>query len=157
MSNFPLPLTTLVHENLSVVMTFVFSRNPLNNLVANRFEGDWKYLRKFVFDIPEKNAIRACIELAVYLRALDDEEKMSQWLRENSGRTFGTVTGLNGKVDPLALRQVANKIIHASDFSWNFSNESEPLLLCIPRDKQTWTQATIDIVAVAAFCGQLMS
>ena len=158
MSTFPLPLTQLVHENLSVVMTFAFSRGPLERLVEEKFAGEWKYLRKFVFDIAEARAIKGCIELAVYLRALDDEEKMSAWLRENSGRSFGQVTGADGSTKPLALREVANKIIHAADFSWDFSTENKPFLICTPRgDNQRWRQASIDIVAVAAFCGQLMS
>jgi len=157
MSTFPLPLTQLVHENLSVVMTFAFSRGPLEQLIDKRFQGEWKYLRKFVFDISEARAIKGCIELAVYLRALDDEEKMSAWLRENSGRTFGQVIGSDGSVKPLALREVANKIIHAASFSWDFATENKPLLICSPRDNQRWQQANIDIVAVAAFCGQLMS
>ncbi|MGA7985336.1 MAG: hypothetical protein WCA01_09185, partial [Burkholderiales bacterium] len=67
MSTFPLPLTQLVHENLSVVMTFAFSRGPLEQLLEKRFEGEWKYLRKFALDISEARAIKGCIELAVYL------------------------------------------------------------------------------------------
>jgi len=157
MSTFPLPLTQLVHENLSIVMTFAFSRGPLERLVEKKFEGEWKYLRKFVFEIAEERAIKGCIELAIYLRALDDEEKMSVWLRENSGRTFGQVTSSDGSTTPLALREVANKIIHAASFSWDFSTENKPFLICMPRDNQRWRQANIDIVALAAFCGQLMS
>ena len=157
MATFPLPLTQLVHENLSVVMTFAFSRGPLEQLIEEKFEGEWKYLRKFVFDISEKHAIKACVELAIYLRALDDEEKMTAWLRENSGRAFGRVTCSDGSTEPLALREVANKIIHAANFSWNFSTENKPFLICMPRDNQRWRQADIDIVALAAFCGQLIS
>jgi hypothetical protein len=157
MSTFPLPLTQLVHENLSAVMTFAFSRGPLEQLIETKFEGEWKYLRKFVLDIAEARAIKSCIELAVYLRALDDEEKMSAWLRQNSGRAFGQVTNSDGSTDRLALREVANKIIHAATFSWDFSAENKPFLICTPRDNQRWRQANIDIVAVAAFCGQLMS
>lgn len=156
MATFPLPLTQLVHENLSIVMTFAFSRRPLERLVENKFLGEWKYLRKFVLDISEERTIKACIELAIYLRALDDEEKMSAWLRENSGRAFGQLTSSDGKIDRLVLREVANKIIHAANFSWDFSTENKPLLICIPRDNQRWLEARIDIVALAAFCGQLM-
>ena len=157
MATFPLPLTQLVHENLSIVMTFAFSRGPLEQLIENKFLGEWKYLRKFVFDIAEARTIKACIELAIYLRVLDDEEKMSAWLRENSGRAFGQVTSSNGSTERLALREVANKIIHAADYAWDFSTENKPFLICTPRDNQRWREARIDIVAVAAFCGQLMS
>ena len=138
-------------------MTFAFSRAQLEQLVDQKFKGEWKYLRKFVFEIAEERAIKACIELAIYLRALDDEEKMSAWLRENSGRAFGQVTHADGSTERLALREVANKIIHAASFSWDFSTENKPFLVCTPRDNQRWRQANIDIVALAAFCGQLMS
>jgi len=157
MATFPLPLTKLVHENLSIVMTFVFSRGPLDQLIDEKFQGEWKYLRKFVFEIAEERAIKACIELAIYLRALDDEEKMSAWLRANSGRAFGRVTCSDGSTERLALREVANKIIHSANFSWDFTTENKPFLICMPRDKQRWRQADIDIVALAAFCGNLMS
>ena len=138
-------------------MTFAFSRGQLEQLIDQKFEGEWKYLRKFVFEIAEERAIKACIELAIYLRALDDEEKMSAWLRENSGRAFGQVTFSDGSTERLTLREVANKIIHSATFSWDFTIENKPFLVCLPREKQRWQQARIDIVALAAFCGDLMS
>ena len=157
MATFPLPLTQLVHENLSVIMTFVFSRGPLEQLIEKKFVGEWKYLRKVAFDIAEERVIKACIELAIYLRALDDEEKMSAWLKENSGESFGQVILPDASAQPLALREVANKIIHAGDFAWDLATENRPFLVCAPRDNQRWSKARIDIVAVAAFCGMLVS
>jgi hypothetical protein len=89
MAMFPLPLSKLIHENLSIVMKYVFSRGPLWKLIDEKFQGEWLYLHKFVIEIAEERAIKACIELAIYLRALDDEEKVSVLLRENSGYSFG--------------------------------------------------------------------
>ena len=138
-------------------MNFAFSRAPLEQLIEEKFLGEWKYLRKVIFDISEERVVKACIELAIYLRELDDEEKMSAWLKENSGRTFGQVTSPNGSTQPLVLREVANKIIHAAVFTWDFATENKPFLICAPRDNQRWTEARIDMVAVAAFCGMLIS
>lgn len=157
MTKLPLPLVQLVHENLSVVMTFAFSREPLERLVDEKFEGEWKYLKKFVLDMSEERAIKACIELAIYLRALDDEIQISKWLRENSGHAFGTVTMADGSTEHLTFRDVANKIIHAATFKWDFSTLGNPQLVCTPRDNQRWHQACVDFVAVAARCGQFMS
>ena len=42
MSNFSLPLATLVHENLSIVMDFCFSRKPIGELVEGQFRAEWK-------------------------------------------------------------------------------------------------------------------
>lgn len=157
MSNFPLPLTRLIHENLSVVMTYAFSRGSLEGLIERNFAGEWKYLRKAIFEISEERAIKGCIELAMYLRALDDEEKMSAWINANSGGSFGQTICSDGSTKALAFREVANKIIHAAQFSWDISIENRPFLICAPRDNQRWREANIDIVAVAGFCGQMMS
>lgn len=157
MSPFSLPLTQLIHENLSVLMSFAFSRQPLEQLVKTKFEGEWKFLRKALFAIPEQRATRACIELALFLRLLDDKEDMSGYLKQTSGRSFGRLI-LKGKpAKRLELREVANKIIHASDLEWDFSAEHSPVLVCSSQNTGKWVQAEINVVAVAAFCGQLMS
>jgi len=50
MSHFSLPLTRLVHENLSIVMCFAYSRKSLSKMVeGNKFMGEWKYLNKALF------------------------------------------------------------------------------------------------------------
>ena len=157
MSPISLPLTQLIHENLSILMSFAFSRQPLEKLVKTKFEGEWKFLRKALFAIPEQRATKACIELALFMRLLDDKEDMSGYLKQKSGRSFGRLI-LKGKPDRrLELREVANKIIHASDLEWDFSSEHRPVLVCSSESKEKWTRAEIDVVAVAAFCGQLMS
>lgn len=154
---FPLPLTQLVHENLSTIMAFAFSRGPLEQLIKTRFEGEWKHLHKFLFRIAEKRAIKAVIEVAIYLRTLDDVEKISASLSENNRHIFGQVTLSDGSTESLTLREVTNKIIHAADFSWNFSTQDDPVLICLSRKNQQWRQADINIVAFSAFCGLLMS
>lgn len=157
MDKLPLPLAQIVQENLSLVMMFSFSRQPLEQLLEQKFLGEWKNLRKMVFVISEQRVIKACIELAIFLRALDDEEKISQHLTQTSGRSFGREYATGGSFKPLKLREVANKIVHASNFEWDFSIENKPLLVCHPRDNQRWSRSEVDIVALAAFCGELAS
>ena len=70
MAEFSLPLTRLIHENLSVLMNFAFARAPLEALVA-KFQGEWKYLRKALFDISESRAEKACLELALWTMRRD--------------------------------------------------------------------------------------
>src|SRR6266849_5120835 len=157
MSPFSLPLTQLIHENLSILMCFAFSRQPLEELVKTKFEGEWKFLRKALFAIPEERATKACIELALFMRLLDDKEDISGYLKQTSARSFGRLILKDKPEKKLVLREVANKIIHAADLEWNFSSEDRPVLVCTSHKNEKWTHAEIDIVAVAAFCGQLMS
>jgi hypothetical protein len=155
-SSFSLPFTRLVHENLSIVMTFAFSRRPLEELVQDKFLGEWKYLRKMLFEISTERAEKAAIELAVFLRLLDDEEDISGFLA-TSGRGFGTLVDKSGKRKPLKFRDVANKIIHASGLEWDFSLENQPILVCHSRDKEKWSRAEISVVALSAMAGNIIS
>ena len=157
MSKFSLPLTQLIHENLSIVMNFSFSRRPLEQLIKTKFDGEWKYLRKALFSMSEQRAEKACIELAIFMRLLDDQEDISGYLAQTSGRHFGNLLMKNKPSKRLKLRDVANKIIHASSLEWEFSTENRPILICHSQKAEKWIRAEVDIVAVAAFCGQLIS
>lgn len=157
MARLSLPLTQLVHENLSILMTFCFSRVALENLLETEFQGEWKYLRKGLFDVSERRAQRACLELAVFMRILDDEEDISEYLRQvGRDRGFGRLIIRDGSEQSLRMRDVCNKIIHADGFTWNLEKEGNPVLIVHSRDTERWERAEIDIVSVAAFCGGLM-
>lgn len=155
-------LTTLIHENMAVVMTFVFSREPLNALVNNHFKGNWKYLERFVFELPEERATRAAVELAALLRLLDDDQRINEFLEKSaSWRSFGTVFNPQGGTSPLSLREVANKVIHSARLEWNFDRPKDPVLIshAAPDQQQrhNWVRAEIKIIDLAALCGQLLS
>jgi hypothetical protein len=155
-SRFSLPLTQLIHENLSVIMTFCFSREPLERLVDTRFQGEWKYLRKGLFEVSERRAQRACLELAMFMRLLDDDEGLSEHLLQmQSTINFGRLIMKDGSEHALGLRDVANKIIHASTVSWNLQSPDQPVLVCVG-DTEKWARAEIDVVNLASYCGQLM-
>ena len=130
MPEFPLPLTQLIHENLSILMNFSFSRRPLEELVETKFQGEWKYLRKALFTVSEQRAEKACLELAMFMRLLDDEENLSGYLEENSNYNFGRLIKSDGTNKSLSLRDVCNKIIHARDLKWDLSKSDNPILVC---------------------------
>jgi len=157
MSNFSLPLTALVHENLSIVMDFCFSRKPLDQLLTANFAGEWKYLRKALFSMSEQRAGKAALELALFMRLLDDRDDISGYMNQTSTWTFGRLVVKDKPDQTLKMRDVANKIIHASELEWDLSRDNNPLLICISQKKERWLRAEIEIVAVAAFCGGLMS
>jgi hypothetical protein len=150
-----LPVSRLIRDNVSVLLTFAFSRASLEKLVAERFEGEFKPFREAAFDFSAQRAEKACLDLALLLRYVDDESGLSKRYVETGHQGFGYVTLPDGKIDVLKLRDVANKIIHASTLRWNFSKWDRPLLVCSPRDGQKWREAEIDVVSLAAACGSL--
>src|SRR5205814_3642499 len=81
MSRFSLPLTRLVHENLSIVMCMAYSRKPLEKMIQEKFKGEWKYLNNALFEISAEQAEKACVQLALFLRTLDDEDAISAYHR----------------------------------------------------------------------------
>ena len=155
MSGISLPLSRLIHENLSIIIDFCFSRGAVDEVMAS-FLGEWKYLRKTVYDISEGRAEKAILELALFLRMLDDRQGLSDYLNQTqSNIRYGRLIIEAKAEEPLKMRDVANKIIHASHFEWSFTNPRQPVLICYGQQSERWLRAEIDIVAVAALCGQL--
>ena len=156
MAKLSLPLTRLVHENLSILMTFCFSRPGLERLLETKFQGEWKYLRKGLFEVSEQRAEKACLELAMFLRILDDEEDLSGYLQQTGYPNFGRLHFDEKPEESLTLRDVCNKIIHAASLNWRFESDEQPVLVCHSRETDRWLRAEVDIVSVAAYCGNLM-
>jgi hypothetical protein len=80
-----LPLTKLIHENFSVIMTYAFSMPKLFKWV-NRFEGEWKYLHKACFEISEQRANIALLEFATQLRLLDNYYPLPEYFSAHFGK-----------------------------------------------------------------------
>jgi hypothetical protein len=157
MSRFSQPVTHLIHENLSILVTFAFSRTPLQALRNEKLGGEWKYLDRALFTVSEQRAERACLELATFIRLLDDDENIADHLRQTGGNSFGRVIKQNQPDEQLYLRDLTNKIIHAHHLEWDFSMSEAPKLVCVSRQPDRWLKAEVDLVALAAFCGQLMA
>ena len=157
MSNLSLPLANLLRENCSIVMNFCFSRRALEELVATKFKGEWKYLHDMLFSMPEQRATKACIELALFLRMFDDREEISEYLKQTSNLNFGRLVIENKPDKELNIRDVANKIIHADTLTWDFSVADGPRIVCLAsvKEKEKWVRAEIDVVALAAFFGMV--
>jgi hypothetical protein len=159
MNAMPLPLTSLIHDSLATVMCFCLSREKTNRVLEHTFQGEWKYLRKVVLERAEQQATKAMLELALFLRILDDNEGFSkrEWKEMDCGRLFER----DGAISDVSPRQIANKIIHAESYSWKEEDPNGfmlgPILICHGRSNEKWEKAEIEIYAVAALCGQLMS
>ena len=155
MTTLSLPVARLVRENLSVLMTFAFARRPLHELISKSFLGDWKYLQETIFSMSQQRAEKACLEMALFLRYLDDEQDILKYVESRTNFEFGQLHLRDGRKEELKLREVANKIIHAAGFDWDISNAQRPLLICYGRDSEKWIRANVDIVNLAAVCGNL--
>ena len=157
MSRFSQPLTHLIHENLSVLATFAFSRIHLQSLREHKFQGEWKYLDRALFTVSEQRAEKACLELATFIRLLDDDENVAEYLRQTGGNSLGVVKKRDQPDEPLYLRDLTNKVIHAHHLEWDFTTPDDPKIVCISRQPDRWVKAEASVVALAAFCGQLMA
>jgi hypothetical protein len=169
-----LPLTRLLHDNMAIVMTFVFSQAPIKRLIEERFKplperlkGPYtaypERVEDFSCEVPRRNATRACLEIAVLMRLIDDQHKIEtarHLIKEAIPRCFGVLHRTDGTTELLSLREFAAKIIHAADLSWDLSDEKAPKLICIasgPEQKQyRWVRAEVDIVNLAFFCDRFV-
>lgn len=157
MSRISLPLSRLVHENLSILMCFAYSQKPLDEMVRTTFEGEWKYLNKAIFEISAARAEKACFELALFLRMLDDEEDISGYFARPTVLNCGRLVRKNGKEEVLTVREISNKIIHTARLEWSFPDSGSPVLISHGRDEEKWQRAEIDLVVLASVCGRLAS
>jgi hypothetical protein len=160
MRRFSPPFSRLVHENLSVLMCFAYSRKPLIEMVEGKFLGEWKYLNKALFEISAERAEKACLELALFLRMLDDDENISRYHASTKNvPNCGKLVMKEGVEKVLTFREVANKVIHSSHREWDFTEQ--PTLVCYARPTDTekwgWVRAEVSVVALAAVCSQLIS
>jgi hypothetical protein len=156
MPTLALPIASLVRDNASVLMTFVYSRRHLEDLVKNRYVGEWGLIRETLLNLPQVRAERACLELALLLRYLDDEKALSAFAKEHANYCFGFLYRAGAAYsEPIFLRDVSNKIIHARSLSWEFQKEDRPLLVAHPRDSEKWQRAEIDVLNVVSVCGNL--
>lgn len=135
--------------------------------MRSRFDGEWKYLERAVFTLSEGRANKAALELALFLRTLDDREQLSAYRKESAGKAapsgelglqvFGQLFFEGKPPKALSMRDVTNKIIHAAELEWSFPHPDHPHLICRSHEREKWLRAEVDVVALARFCGLLMS
>jgi len=150
------PLARQLHENLSVVLCFVYSRQPLWD-IGNAVRGEWKYGWKMIQEYAELRADRALWDFAIQLRALDDEEDLDAQLQEYGFPPFGEVRKTGSPSEPLYLRDMTNKIIHAVGFSYKIEDRNEPLIGCHAREGSRWDVGVIEVQKLMHFGSTLGS
>jgi hypothetical protein len=149
-------ITRLIHENLWIVISFAFARPVVDKVVAQSFAGEWKYLEKTIGEFSERRADRALLEMAIELRALDDQDKLDEFFKKQARWPLGTVTQGDGTTTDLHFRDMTNKVMHATSFEWDLSNPMDPKVICFPHDEGRWKRAAINLIAVMALVGRLI-
>jgi hypothetical protein len=151
-----LSLNRELHENMSIIFCFAYSRKSFQTL-SNRFKGEWKFLMLMLYEIPESHADRAPWELAIQLRAIDDEENLSGYNRERGYPALGVISKRGGVIEELFLRDMTNKIIHSVGYEWLLESGLDPQVVCHSSNPERWETARFNLAKLAAFCSTLMS
>lgn len=151
-----LEATRLIHEKLGTIMSAVYSYDGISKLLDERMPGSNPGpLGQSLIEIPTQRAGQALLELALYLRMVDDMEGLS----EDHKLTFGTLERPDGSTVPLQLRDVVNKIIHTQGLTWHSPAMGGPKVVCQapPHQEQShnWVRASIDLAALCALCWAL--
>jgi hypothetical protein len=160
----------IIHDNLGIVLTYAFSKQALDDYRGWLRVNRWDASDRVLVDLPKQRATRAIIELAVMFRALDDVREITSnpyvtthpfVVYHSTKEIYGKLYGHSGEPEPLPLREVSNKIIHANSIEWDFSNPEKPLIICQAAELQTsrygWTRAEVFVKVFAAVCAALAS
>jgi hypothetical protein len=90
-------------------------------------------------EIPQQEATKAAMELALYFRALDDEQELTRYWKRSQEPSVGTLYLKDGTTEPITPREMSNKIIHAERIEWRVLS-APPTIICTGRDKERWAR-----------------
>lgn len=149
----PPEIMKLFRENLWIVLSYVFSKPVIAQVIEEKFQGEWKYLNKLVGEHAEKRADRALLEMATQLRILDDMEDLNGYMQARKHAAFGFVSQADGQKTELHFRDMTNKIVHAAGYEWQL--DGVPSVVCLSRDPARWRYAEIEILSLMTLGGML--
>ena len=147
-------ITEGIHKQCGVVATYAYSFKAFVLLRA-RYQGEWKYLEKILFEYTELTADQALLELATLLRVLDDKENIGEWEKSRGVPPYGEVHSVRG-IEDLFFRDMTNKIIHAVRFEWKLDRD-DPRVVLHAKDGDRWIRADLNIERLLQHCAVIMS
>jgi hypothetical protein len=148
-------ITRLIHENFWIVLSFAFAQPVVGRLMEQRFKGEWKYLRKSVYENAEQRADRALLEMTTQLRVLDDAEGLNEYFRQVQRAPLGIVVQGNGATTELHFRDMTNKLMHGTHYEWRLGGD-DPKIIIHSNQPERWRSAEIGVEALMALVGGLM-
>ncbi len=152
----PYELARNAQENFATVLMFAFGRDAIGAVINEKFKGEWKYLNKLVYEVSERRADRALLEMTVQLRALDDLNDLNGDYKELKMPSLGKVVQEDGSITELYFRDMTNKIMHAGGFSWELADAKSPKIVCLSNNGTRWKEAHINLVTLMMYQAQLM-
>ena len=151
----PPEITSLIHENFWIILSFALARPVATKLLNDRFHGEWKQLRKTIYETAEKRADRALLEMATQLRVLDDMEHINEHLIATKHDPLGTVVQGDGSTTDLFFRDMTNKVIHGAGYEWVLTDPDNPVVVCHPHARDRWQRADIQLLPLMGLIGML--
>lgn len=149
-------ITRLIHDNFWIVLSFAFGQPAVGRVLDDKFLGEWKYLRKSIYEYAEIRADRALLEMATQLRVLDDEQALNDYFKQQKNHPgYGEVVQADGTRTLLHFRDLTNKIMHGERFEWRLGTD-EPVIVIHSNDPQRWHSAEVSIVNMMMLIGGLM-
>jgi hypothetical protein len=148
-------ITRLIHDNFWIVLSFAFGQPSVGRVIEQRFHGEWKYLRKSVYEYAEIRADRALLEMATQLRVLDDEQGLNDYFKQTKHPPLGEVVQADGMRTDMHFRDMTNKVMHGTNFEWRLGGD-DPKIVVHSNQPDRWQYAEISIVAVMGLIGGLM-
>jgi hypothetical protein len=150
----PYDLARNVQENFGTVLMFAFGRDAVGAVINEKFRGEWQFLNKLVYEVLERRADRALLEMAVQLRALDDLNDLSGMYQQQKMPPLGKVLQGDGSTTDLYFRDMTNKIMHAGGFSWELADAKAPKIVCLSNGTR-WKEAHVELVTLMMYLGGL--
>jgi hypothetical protein len=151
----PYELVRNAQENFGTVLMFAFGRPAVGLVINEQFKGEWKPLNKLVYEVSERRADRALLEMAVQLRALDDLNDLNGGYQQQKMPPLGIVVQCDGSTTDLYFRDMTNKLMHAGGFSWELADLKDPTVVCLSKDGTRWKEAHIKLVTLMMYMGGL--
>lgn len=149
-------ITRLIHDNFWIILSFAFGQPAVGRVLDDKFLGEWKYLRKSIYEYAEIRADRALLEMATQLRVLDNEQALSHYEKQRKDHPgYGEVIQADGTRTPLYFRDLTNKVMHGERFEWRLGTDS-PKIAIHSNEPERWQSAEINIVSLMVLIGGLM-
>jgi hypothetical protein len=152
----PHELASNIQRNFSIILMYAFGRDAIGAVINDKFEGEWKFLHKAVYEISERRADRALLEMAVQLSALDDLNDLNSLYQQQNMKPLGAVVQSDGSTTDLYFRDMTNKVMHSNGFSWELAEAKNPKIVCLSNDGARWKLAHIYLVRLMGYLGTLM-
>ncbi len=145
-------ITKLIHENFWIVLSFAYGQPVVGDVIDRKLAGEWKYLRKSIYENAEVRADRALLEMATQLRVLDDAQDLNDFFKQTNHPPLGVIIQRDGTRTDLHFRDMTNKIMHGAHFEWRLGGD-DPKIVIGSNQPERWQSAEISMIRLMGLIG----